>query len=182
MERAASNPEIKWILVSLHRTPYWGEAVAPNDKAGNEKIGSVIQQTYHPLFDQYGVDLVLAGHEHNYQRTYPLKYNGPTSEPTLTSLDKENYKDPENPIFLTIGTGGVTKLSVEVDAVDADKLPKFIVSTNGEKNTKGVLELTFTKDNTLLEATFRSNDGNTLDRFTISKNVDLSALMLVPAE
>lgn len=28
-----------------------------------------------PIFDQYGVDIVLSGHDHNYQRTCPLKYS-----------------------------------------------------------------------------------------------------------
>jgi hypothetical protein len=31
-----------------------------------------MQRNFHPLFDQYGVDLVLYGHNHNYMRTYTL--------------------------------------------------------------------------------------------------------------
>ena len=34
-----------------------------------------IRDIYHPLFDKYGVDLVFSGDNHNYQRTFPLKYN-----------------------------------------------------------------------------------------------------------
>ena len=35
---------------------------------------SAMQRNFHPLFDQYGVDLVLYGHNHNhnYMRTYTL--------------------------------------------------------------------------------------------------------------
>jgi len=33
---------------------------------------SAVQRNFHPLFDQYGVDLVLYGHNHNYMRTYTL--------------------------------------------------------------------------------------------------------------
>jgi hypothetical protein len=36
-----------------------------------------------PIFDQYHVDLVLAGHDHNYERTKPL--TGPAKTPTVGS-------------------------------------------------------------------------------------------------
>jgi alkaline phosphatase D len=32
-----------------------------------------IRQAWLPLFDRYGVDLVLSGHEHDYERTYPVR-------------------------------------------------------------------------------------------------------------
>ena len=44
-----------------------------------------LRNIYHAKFDQYGVDLVLNGHLHNYQRTYPIKYDpGSPSSPTVT--------------------------------------------------------------------------------------------------
>ncbi len=32
-----------------------------------------IRQAWLPLFDKYEVDLVLSGHEHDYERTYPVR-------------------------------------------------------------------------------------------------------------
>lgn len=51
--------QVKWIVVSMHRGVYGASRF--ND--GDEWV---------PLFDQYGVDLVLQGHNHEYSRSYPL--------------------------------------------------------------------------------------------------------------
>ena len=184
LEKASSNPDIKWIVVSLHRPVYYGEQyldIRPVVTiAGDKNIASILKEVYHPLFDKYGVDMVLAGHAHNYQRSYPLKYNGP-SEPIKTSSEKEKYENPTNPIFLTIGTGGVEPSGSALhEAVKIDELPSFIATTNGKDNVKGVLEIRFSKDSSNLEGTFHTNDGNVLDRFSIFKNNDLSSAMLVP--
>lgn len=66
-----------------------------------------LQDAYHPLFDKYGVDLVLQGHNHNYQRTYPLTYNSTDpSSPVITDRHTRDYKNEKGAIFLTLGTGG----------------------------------------------------------------------------
>jgi hypothetical protein len=32
-------------------------------------------EVYHPLLGEYYVDMVLQGHQHNYQRIFPINYN-----------------------------------------------------------------------------------------------------------
>ena len=32
-----------------------------------------IRETWLPLFDRYGVDLVLCGHDHDYERSWPVR-------------------------------------------------------------------------------------------------------------
>ena len=113
----AQNNKTNWIIVSLHEPLY----TVPGKH--NPNIAYV--NTYHKLFDYYNVDLVLAGHNHWYERTLPLKYNNINqSEPIINILDNHDeayYKingskiDTEinstffnlnNPIFITAGTGG----------------------------------------------------------------------------
>ena len=65
LAKAKSNPNTDWIIVYLHRPFYSG--------SGADNIG--MRDMYHPLFQKYNVDLVLAGHAHNYERSYPLNYN-----------------------------------------------------------------------------------------------------------
>ena len=62
-----TNPKIDWTFV-VETTPIYTSIV---QHPGN----SIIRDIYHPLFDKYGVDLVLTSDNHNYQRTFPLKYN-----------------------------------------------------------------------------------------------------------
>ena len=66
------------------------------------------QGTYHPLFDKFGVDIVLEGHVHNYQRSYPIACNPKNlSSPIVTSASESNYNNPEGQIYVIVGTGGI---------------------------------------------------------------------------
>jgi hypothetical protein len=50
-----------WVVVFFHRSPYTSEY------EGQEEIA--IREALTPLFETHGVDLVLSGHNHNYQRS-----------------------------------------------------------------------------------------------------------------
>jgi len=51
------------------------------------------------LFEQYGVDLVLQAHNHNYHRTYPIIFNinGPSNSIKISTntTNTTTYTDPE---------------------------------------------------------------------------------------
>jgi hypothetical protein len=66
-----------------------------------------MKDVYHPIFQKYGVDLVITTHNHNYQRTYPLKLIGNgDSEPAIADRNNSTYVNPHGPIFITVGTAG----------------------------------------------------------------------------
>lgn len=75
-----------WVIVSIHRPAYGGNQ--------NKKVN----KHWVPLFDEYDVDLVLQGHNHEYSRSYPLKdgniasSNGTVYVTTNTSGQKFNEK------------------------------------------------------------------------------------------
>jgi hypothetical protein len=52
-----------WTIVFLHRPPY---------SSTGSKRSDAIQADLAPLFAEAGVDLVLAGHAHSYERTVPI--------------------------------------------------------------------------------------------------------------
>jgi predicted phosphodiesterase len=56
----AANTQ-EWLIVVFHVPPY--DAVFEDDMAYAARVNLV------PLFEQYGVDLVINGHSHNYQRS-----------------------------------------------------------------------------------------------------------------
>jgi hypothetical protein len=96
---ANNNEEIDWIIVYSYRPLY--------SSPTNHPVLDSLQDAYHSLFDKYGVDLVLQGHNHNYQRTYPLTYNNTDpSTPVITDRHTRDYKNEKGAIFLTVGTGG----------------------------------------------------------------------------
>jgi hypothetical protein len=156
LRNAANNPDIKWILVNMHYPFY----ASPNtckesDCAGNEEYRDI----YNPLFDKYGVDLVLQGHVHNYQRSYPLNFNQESSsKPLVTSTSKTDYQNPNGVIFAIVGTGGVNFHGLSGSA-------PFMAYQQDSKF--GILDMHFSDNK--LDAKFVTNDGATLDHFSISK-------------
>jgi acid phosphatase type 7 len=55
-----------WRIVFVHHTPY------PTGFHLGDPVCAAVQQMVNPIVESYGVQLVLAGHEHGYERTYPL--------------------------------------------------------------------------------------------------------------
>jgi hypothetical protein len=53
-----------WIIAVVHHAPY---------STGGHGSDSRAQTKLVPIFEQYGVDLVLSGHDHIYQRSKPLR-------------------------------------------------------------------------------------------------------------
>jgi hypothetical protein len=111
------------------------------------------------MFDKAGVDVVLQGHVHNYQRTYPVKYDG-SSTPTITSTSSTNYNNPAGEIFVTVGTGGINfhALSGKDSFVKYQQDDKF-----------GALNLIISNDGYKLTGKYYANGGIKIDEFSISK-------------
>lgn len=61
-----ANPDAVWRVVLMHHSIYG---------SGGEPNGTNLWRFYAPVFDRYGVDLVLSGHDHTHCRTYPIKNN-----------------------------------------------------------------------------------------------------------
>ena len=158
LRKAANNPDINWIIVSMHY-PFYSSpnTCKESDCAGNEES----RDLFHPLFDKYGVDLVLQGHVHNYQRSFPLKFNQESSsKPLVTSNSRTDYENPNGVIFAIVGTGGVNIHGLS-------DLAPFMAYQQDSKF--GILDMHISDDK--LDAKFVSNNGATLDHFSISKTV-----------
>ena len=115
LQSASSRTDVKWIIVYLHQPMYTSPSHHPPAVS--------LRDAYHPLFDKYDVDLVLQGHNHNYQRSFPMMYNSvDPSQPNVTSSETEVYNDPLGEIYAEVGTGGQ-------DSYTLDGRSSFIVST-----------------------------------------------------
>ena len=69
-----------WRIVFLHHTPY------PTGYHLGDPTCAAVQQLVNPILESHGVQLLLAGHEHGYERTYPLAAGEPVgpSSPSTT--------------------------------------------------------------------------------------------------
>jgi len=167
LAKAAADPNIDWIAIVHHDQEYASTVNNLLSRANEWK------EAYHPLFEQYNVDLVLQGHQHNYQRTYPIKYDSDTPiSPIITDRNRNTYTNPEGQIFLTIGTAGAS-----LHSLNGNKAPYLITA---QDEVYGFLNVDVIMDNnggtTVLVGTFYSNDdgasGEMTDQFTITKSVE----------
>jgi Calcineurin-like phosphoesterase len=160
LQSAKANSNIKWIIVYLHKPMY----TSPNScsSSGCTNGGSTatsLRNTYHAMFDQNNVDVVLQGHVHDAQRTYPIKYSG-GSTPTKTSSATTDYNDPQGEVFAVVGTGGINfhALSGKPSWVKFQQDDDF-----------GILDIKITNNGYKLEGRYWTNSGSQLDKFTITK-------------
>jgi hypothetical protein len=154
LQSASQDPDIDWIIVYFHRPIY----TSPSASSASTSF----RDPYHPLFDQYGVDLVLQGHNHNYQRTFPLHYNPSSpSNPVVTSTNANNYINPQGAIFAIVGTGGVNFHALSGKA-------SYVVEQ--QDDFFGQLDVKITDNGNKLEGKFYRNGNNAiLDSFSITK-------------
>jgi len=159
LQKASKNSNIKWIIVNMHKPLY----SSPNTCSASSCKGvKSLRDTYHPLFDKYGVDLVLEGHVHNYQRSFPIKYNPSNSlKPIITSSKKNDYNSPAGQIYVLVGTGGINLhgLSGKSSFISSQQDSKF-----------GALSIKITNDGSKLDAKYYTNSGSIKDQFSITKS------------
>jgi 3',5'-cyclic AMP phosphodiesterase CpdA len=60
LEDTLRSSTATWKIVALHHPPY---------SAGYQGSSIAVREAFVPLFEQYGVQLVLSGHDHDYQRS-----------------------------------------------------------------------------------------------------------------
>jgi predicted phosphodiesterase len=151
--QASKNKKIDWIIVYSFRSFYSSNTTHP----GLDEL----QDAYHPLFEKYNVDLVLQGHNHNYQRTYPLSYNVTKQyTPIITDKNTENYNNIEKgQIFFTVGTGGAEFYNFTGQA-------PYVVK---QLLQHGFLNVDVDNSGSNLLVKFYDNTGMTRDWITISK-------------
>jgi hypothetical protein len=100
---ARANHGVDWIVVCMHQV-----AISTVDKFNGADLG--IREEWVPLFDKYGVDLVVCGHEHHYERSHPIR--GQESNATLTPVAAATATDvidtTKGTVHMVIGGGGTS--------------------------------------------------------------------------
>ncbi len=71
VEKARENPNIKWVVAMMHEGPIVPTFRGNNSNAHQPTMGPQMI----PVFDELNVDLVLYGHNHYLDSTYPLVWD-----------------------------------------------------------------------------------------------------------
>lgn len=77
VEQDLAASQAAWKIVYFHHPPW---------SSGDHGSQLLMRREFGPLFEKHGVDLVLTGHDHNYERSHPMKGDGvaPTGAQGIT--------------------------------------------------------------------------------------------------
>ncbi|MBO0874573.1 MAG: fibronectin type III domain-containing protein [Pseudonocardia sp.] len=103
LRTSRANPDIDWIVVCMHQV-----VISTADRFNGADLG--IREQWVPLFDRYGVDLVVCGHEHHYERSHPIRGQQPsdTRTPIPTQTGTDVLDTGRGTVHMVIGGGGTS--------------------------------------------------------------------------
>jgi hypothetical protein len=154
LQAAAADHDIDWIVVQMHQ-----DALSSSTKGNGSDKG--IREAWLPLFDRYGVDLVLCGHDHDYERSFPVRgFNRDAGTDAATGAVVDTLQpnpvvsqDPADATFdtgrgtihLILGGGG-TSAPLDAYGIDAaNGMPQAKVFTKENRPIPGAAPGTFTR-------------------------------------
>ena len=162
----ANATRADWLIAFWHHPPY--TKGSHDSDTGTPMIG--MRQNFLPVLEAAGVDLVLCGHSHSYERSILLDGHYGTSD-TLTPAMKKNAgsgRDPnpyaksaglqphEGAVYVVAGSSGHTgggSLDHPVMFVSLDELGSLVLDIDGNR----------------LDAKFLRENGSVADSFSIVK-------------
>jgi hypothetical protein len=175
----AKERGVDWSIVMMHAPCYSTEA----DIGVSHGDSVVVCNELEPVFAKHGVDIVLAGHAHDYQRTFPTPFvqDHAGSVPRTTAMTGYTAADLDGaPIYFVVGTGGLEERTLS-SLSPASRLNVYAAAspnTGGSKRPAGgnvaVVPATagfarFRIFGRELSMDYVSAEGAVLDSFTADK-------------
>jgi hypothetical protein len=135
LEEARRNPFIDWIIVQLH------QCIASSSLGNGSDLA--LRAEWAPLFDEYQVDLVVNGHDHDYERSFPTRgfdsdvgweaSTGATVQTMrphpVTTVDAGSFDTSKGTVHLVLGGGGTDDDTDHYLTDDKNGLPEAQVFT-----------------------------------------------------
>jgi chitodextrinase len=163
-----------WVIAYWHHPPY----TKGSHNSDTESRLIEMRETVLPILEDYGVDLVLGGHSHSYERSYLLTGHygaSGTLDPLTMILDDGDGRD-----------GGDGAYFKDFDApLENDGAVYTVAGSSGKATGSGLLNhpamfysiknlgsVVLDVDGDRLDAVFISQTGAELDSFTMIRGVD----------
>ncbi len=188
LEQDLQNTTANWTIVFFHQPPY-SKGTHDSDDAFSRP--EMMRQNVLPLLEEYGVDLVLNGHSHSYERSYLINGhygNSGTWDPATMLIDGSNgnpnegnayqkYYDGDDPnlgaVYSVVGCSGQ-----KGDGTSPLNHPVMYMSTEDYHGSM-VIDVNGME----LNAKFIDTTGTVLDEFAIIKSAgEFSSVTYVTVE
>ncbi|MBC7570153.1 MAG: metallophosphoesterase [Spirosoma sp.] len=167
--------KLPWTIVTFHHPLY---TKGPRDSDTEERM-KLLRERLSPIFEKYGVDLVMNGHSHTYERFYRMHGQtglSTTFDPAKHITENTTARYDGSPNSCPILTKGVGTVYIVAGSGGENKPvsptyphPGMVAGFRGELGGGSVL-LDVTENR--IDGQFLAFDGSVPDRFTIVKNVN----------
>lgn len=175
-----ANNDLLWTIAFWHHPPYSKGSHDSDNMGGSDSELPEMRENILPILENYGVDLVLSGHSHSYERSKLINgHYGPSSTfssqyimshysgneeidcPYFKYSDSLNLGN-QGAVYSVVGTSGWTS------PVQQDWPHPVMYAYTNQKN--GALFLSV--NGNTLNAEFLTSTGDVFDKYKIVKNVD----------
>ena len=165
-----------WLIAAFHHPPYT-KGSHDSDNAGDSR-GRMqdMRENILPILEKAGVDLVLSGHSHMYERSYLLdcsygKSGDFSSDNIVSKGANNNHQQYVKPLSNAANQGAVYIVAGSSSRVDQGPL-------DHPAHHVGLLEagsVVIDVDGNELTARFINNKGQVRDEFSITKDAEYTA-------
>lgn len=151
LQKAAANrAQVPWIIAMAHKPLYCSTDDYTDCQVGCHKIANAVEE----IFKDASVDVFLAGHLHNYERTWPVFQGNVTAK---------SYSNPTAPVHVVIGMAGG-------DEGLTDRLETSTPPWRANKAAQlGYATLDFQSASTMRFEYILSESGEVADSFVLTK-------------
>ena len=149
---AARERERAWIILIVHQPPYTTGGYSSSELPATRLIP--------PIADRFGVDLVISGHDHNYQRSFPLR-----GGQVVDGWQDPSFVLPRGTVYLVSGGGGALSYGIRTNA---EQYPLFRVA----RSVHHAVELEVSLTELKVRALTPEDEGGprVLDQWSIRKS------------
>ena len=142
------NNNQTWTVVGFHHAPYINAGLHPDSEGGMKAM----RDTFSPMFDKYGVDVVLTGHAHTYARTGFIKYDATKASQNSNACT-----------VVQAGNGTATPYSKSLTKGTAGTVYASQGSTSELRDDATLNSCTAYKNHTTIGMLYMEFNGNRLD-------------------
>ncbi|SEO69089.1 purple acid phosphatase family protein [Actinacidiphila rubida] len=139
LKAARADRDVDWVVVAMH------QVMISSSDANGADLG--LRAKYGPLFDRYGVDLVVCGHEHNYERSLAVRgvvSGSETLTPNPASTRTDDIDTGLGTVHMVLGGGGVSGTTNQ--AFFKDGSAKVITAVSATPGSNGKRTSTYVKE------------------------------------
>jgi len=155
-----------WVIVAFHTPPYSDGGHKSDDDWDSRGRLKDMRENFVPIFDAYGVDLVLSGHSHGYERS-KLIINHPGKSDTFS--EKNILQDKKTDYIKSLNekknSGTIYQVCGSSSKLDGATYQHPALPYSLHQMGSLIIEIT----PTTLTSKFLNIDGKIADEFTITK-------------